>query len=143
MKLGDDLPQIIPVEVCINFGGGNRLMSEHFLHRAQAGAAFDKVRRKRMPERMRAHVLVNARFFGRILNHQENHDPRQLAAPPVEKHNILAPFLRCDVVADVIEVDLRVFDGFFADGYQSHFITFPQNPQEPNIEMAVRELQIR
>lgn len=34
MEFGDDLPQVIPVEVGINFGGGDAGMAQHFLHRA-------------------------------------------------------------------------------------------------------------
>jgi hypothetical protein len=37
-------------------------MTEHYLQRAQIGAVFEQMRRKRVPQHMRSNVGRNARF---------------------------------------------------------------------------------
>ena len=52
MKLVQRIPQVFPVQVGVNFCGGNAFMPQHFLHGPQVGAAFYQVRSKGMPEGM-------------------------------------------------------------------------------------------
>src|SRR4051812_32675032 len=51
------LPQILTIDVRINLRCRNVRMAEHFLHGAQIGAAFQKMRCERMTKRMRRHGL--------------------------------------------------------------------------------------
>ena len=71
-------PQVIPVEVRIDFGGGYRCMAEHFLHRPQIGAAFDEMGGKRMAESMRTDRLSDAGFFCQAFNDVKDHHPGNL-----------------------------------------------------------------
>ncbi len=52
MKLLQRCSQEFPVEMSINFSGGNTFMSQHFLYGTQVCAAFHQVCGKRMTEGM-------------------------------------------------------------------------------------------
>lgn len=64
MKLLHNLPQVIAIQVGINFRSGDGLMPEHLLHGTQIGTAFDQVSGKRMTKRVRADGLLQTNGGG-------------------------------------------------------------------------------
>ena len=66
VKLGNDLPQKIPVEVGIDFGGGDAGVAQHFLHGAQVGPAFYEVRGEGVAQRVRADGFAQAGLLGQL-----------------------------------------------------------------------------
>ena len=57
----------LPVDMRIDFGGSNFLMSQHLLDGAQVGSAFQQVCGKGMAEGVRTDFLMDARQFGLLL----------------------------------------------------------------------------
>src|SRR5690349_16681812 len=54
------LPQIFPVHVSVDLGGGDVHVTEHLLHRPEVGAPLQQVGGERMPQRMRRDVPRDA-----------------------------------------------------------------------------------
>ena len=59
--------------VCVDFGGEDALMSEHFLYGAQIGAALEKMRGKGMTEGVRTDVFLYAALAAEFLYDVEYH----------------------------------------------------------------------
>ena len=53
MRFAETFAQVLRFDVSINLRGGDVGMSEHFLNRAQVGAALQQMRCKRMAQRVR------------------------------------------------------------------------------------------
>lgn len=62
--LFERMAQVVAVEVRIDLGGEDAFMPEHLLYLPDAGAPFEQVRGKRVPERMRADVFVDPAALG-------------------------------------------------------------------------------
>src|SRR5208283_2215381 len=60
MVLVDSLPQARPQHVRVDLGGGDVGVSQHGLHAAQVGAAFQQVGGKAVPDGVRRQMLKNA-----------------------------------------------------------------------------------
>lgn len=65
----------LAVDVCVDFGGGNLLVSQHFLDGEQIGASFQQMGGERMAEGVRAYILFDSCQFRLLLDDMENHDP--------------------------------------------------------------------
>ena len=61
------------VDMHVDFGGGDALMSEHFLYGAQIGAALEKMRGKGMTEGVRTDVFLYAALAAEFLYDVEYH----------------------------------------------------------------------
>ena len=71
----------VPVDMCINFGGGDGFMSQHALDGPQVGAAFPQMGGKGVAERVRADILGDAGFLCQLFYHVEHHDTGDILAP--------------------------------------------------------------
>ena len=140
MEVGDDLPQVIAVEVRVDFGGCDGLVAEHILHRTQVGAALNEVRGKGVPKRVRTHVFVDTRLNHCVFDNQKNHHPRELFATGVQKNVVVVAFLRFDVASDEINVYLGKFNGIAADWHQAHFVAFAHHFYKTIFEITVSNL---
>lgn len=69
----DYLLEVLPVEVGVYFGGGNRLMAQHFLHSPQIGPSFNKMCGKGMTESVRADAFLHANFFCQVFDNVKYH----------------------------------------------------------------------
>ena len=58
MEFFDHLLQIIPIEMGVDFGGGNAFVAEHFLHSPKVGTAFQQMGGEAMPKRMWADCFL-------------------------------------------------------------------------------------
>ena len=76
MMLDNFTSESVPVDMCIDFSGGDGFMSQHALDGPQIGAAFQQMGGEGMAERMRAHVFFDTGHFRLLLDNMENHDPR-------------------------------------------------------------------
>ena len=61
MEQRDIRPQVILVQMRVDFRSRDTFMSEHLLYGAEVGAAFDEVRGEGVAERVRTHRFVDAR----------------------------------------------------------------------------------
>ena len=76
-----DLPQVLPVDVRVDLRRRNVGVAEHFLHRAEVGAALEQVRRERVPQRVRRHVLLDLRAARRT-SPRIFHAPMRVSGAP-------------------------------------------------------------
>lgn len=93
MEQRDVRPQVVLVQMRVNFRRGDAFMAEHLLHGAKVGAAFDEMCGEGVPERVRTHRLVDARLFYPLLDEHEDHLAGEVRPPTVQKDVILFPFL--------------------------------------------------
>ena len=63
------------VDMHVDFGGGDALMSEHFLYGTQIGAALEKMRGKGVTEGVRTDVFLNPALAAEFLYNVEYHCP--------------------------------------------------------------------
>jgi hypothetical protein len=72
--------------VCVQLRGGEIGMSEHFLNRAEVGAALEQVRRERMAQQVRVHARrVEAGLFRPAPEDQERARAGERAALRVQE----------------------------------------------------------
>ena len=60
----------------VNLCGGDRFMTEHFLHSPQIGATFDQMGGKTVSKSMGWNLFIEPNFLSELLNDGENHDAR-------------------------------------------------------------------
>lgn len=104
MVLFQRTAQILPVEMRVDFGGGNAFVAQHFLYGAKIRAAFHQVRGKGMTEGVGGNDLVDARFFDEVFDDQKDHDPGESPAAPVQEQNVFFTFLNGLVLANMIGI---------------------------------------
>lgn len=92
----DGLFQIFRIQVGVNFGGRDALMSQHILDRFEVGTSFYEVGGEGVPEGMRADVFGDARCRRYFLNDQKHHDAAELLAAPIEEDKVFMTGLNVD-----------------------------------------------
>lgn len=63
MEVGDDLFEVVSIDMRVDFGGGDAFVSQHFLNCPKVGSSFYQMRCKRVPEGMRAYVFMDSGFL--------------------------------------------------------------------------------
>ena len=91
MKFAVNFLQSFPRNVGIDLRGCDIGMAQHNLHGTQIGAAFQKMRRKGMPECMRINLLLQSRLT-RTGNHDLQNPCLVNFSEPAQKQNIRAFF---------------------------------------------------
>ena len=89
MEFSYCLSQVFLVEMGVNFGGGNGLVSEHLLHCTQVGAVAHKLGGEGVAETVRTYGLVYPRFLHRCLYKHKYVLPREFLATPRQKNIVL------------------------------------------------------
>ena len=79
----NDLSEIVAVKMGINFGGGNGLMTQHFLYSPQIGSALNEVSSEGVPKGVRTHFFVQPCFIYQIFDVHKNHLPTEFFPPAV------------------------------------------------------------
>ena len=129
--------QVVAVEVGVDFGGEDALVSQHLLHLTYACAPFEQVRGERVPERMRADVFVDAGALGGLLQDREDHHARKLPAPVVEEYDLFAR--TCAAALFEIALYLVACDG--ADRHQPLLVALADDTDVALPEKEVGEPQ--
>src|SRR5689334_4204411 len=110
--------QILPVHVRIDLRRRDVGMPKHFLDRAQVRTAFEKVRRERMSQRVRRHVLRDARPFDVTAQDLPCPHPRERLTTRIqEKYALALTFLQLG--SKLARVDRHAGDRGAADGNES------------------------
>ena len=73
----------------INLRGGDAFVTEHLLHGAEVGAAFDEVRSEGVAESVRTHCFLDARVFHPLLDEHEYHLAGEVRTSAVQEDVIL------------------------------------------------------
>ena len=126
----------------IDLGGRNAFVPQHFLHGPQVCAAFYQVGGKGMAQGMRRYVFSDAGFFYQVFQQQEDHYPAQFAAAAVQEKNVVVARLYGNVYAYILPVDVNVFDGAAANGYQSFFIALAQYFYKAQVKVEIRYFKV-
>lgn len=83
MVLQNLLAQELPVDMRVDFGSSNVLVSQHLLDGAQVCSALQKVCGKGMAESVRTDFLMDTCQFGLLLDDEEYHHAGERSATPV------------------------------------------------------------
>ena len=129
MIIEDGLSEEFCIDVGINLGGENGFVTEHFLNGTKVGSHFDEVGGKGVAEGVGTNGFVDACFGGEVFDDVKNHNPAQTGTPAIEKEDVFI-FRRNggQVPADGIEVKVDVKYGSAANGYESFFVVFANDP---------------
>ena len=124
------------VDVGVDFGGENALVSEHLLDGPQVGSVLDQMCGEGVAEGVGRYFLGDAGLFALAFDHQEYHLAAQFTAAPVQEKDVLGLFGY--VCASCLrEIQL---DGPFCRlsyGYKSLFVAFTCYPYERFVEKQV------
>ena len=93
MVFNDLTPQHIPVDMGINFGSSDGLVSQHTLYGTQVCASFQQVGGEGMTEGVRADVFGDTGFLRQLLYQVKNHDARDTVPPAGKDYIIFKSFL--------------------------------------------------
>src|SRR6187401_1236469 len=107
MKLFQGLSEEFTIEMCINLGGCNILMTEHFLYRTKIGATFYQMRSKTVTECVRRNRFFYSCFFCKVFYNKKDHHPCKLASATIKKHNVLIAVFYRDMQTNIFEVDVH------------------------------------
>lgn len=119
------LPQVIRIQVSIDFGSSYRFMSQHILDGFEVGASFDQVSGKGMSEGVRADGFLNPGCSGKVFDQLKHHDPGELFTPQVKKENVFVSGSNLfHPSSDAFLVKVDMFKGHGAYRYYSFFIVF-------------------
>lgn len=143
MELVQHLPQVIPIEMGVDLGGGDAFVSQHFLDGTQVGTTFDKVGGKTVPEGVRADVFLEPDTLNLFFDDEKYHHAAEFFAPFVEKDKLFVAFGRLDMDADVLDVDAEVLQGIPADGDEALLVPLADNPQKADVGEDLAGLEVR
>ena len=141
MMLDNFTSESVPVDMCIDFSGGDGFMSQHALDGPQIGAAFQQMGGEGVAERMGTDILGDAGFFRQLFYHVKHHDAGDIIAPSCQKYVIFVSFLDFSQVT-VCKPILYFFDGAGGDRYQALFAAFAFHLDESFLEVKVGDFQV-
>ena len=115
------------VEVGVYLGGEYALVAEQFLHLTYARTALKQMRGEGVAEGVGAHLLVDARTLGGLLDDGENHYAGESLASVVEEEYVagalyLAAFLLVELYAVACQA---------ADGHQTLLVALADDAYMP------------
>ena len=93
MVFNDLTPQHIPVDMGINFGCCDGLVSQHTLYGTQVRASFQQVGSEGMTEGVRADIFGDTGFLRQLLYQVKNHDAGDTVSPAGKEYIIFKSFL--------------------------------------------------
>ena len=106
-------------------------MAQHGLDGTQVRSPLQQMSSKRMPERMRADRLTDARGLAKFLDKVKDHDSTDVRPPTeTEKDEILFPPFNLDLVT-LCEIQFQFLDGPGRNGNQPLLATLPFHLDEP------------
>src|SRR5688500_12074238 len=120
-------------------------MPEHFLHGPEVRASLNKMRRKTVPERVRADGLLQTNSLSEIFNDGEDHHPGQLSSVAVQKDKRFIAFGRSLVrtlSSYLFEVYFKIAKGGFSNRHEALLVSFPGHTQETAVAINVVDLEI-
>src|ERR687888_648503 len=140
MRLVIQLPTSPIGYVCVELGGGEIRVAEHFLHRTEVGAALEQVRRERVPEQVWVHAFgLEAGLRRESAQNQKNACARQPAAFRVEEE--LWPVAGVQVRTSACEVPSERLRGLSADWDDAFLRAFAHTAHEARVEIDARLVQ--
>src|SRR5690242_15220121 len=104
-------------------------MTEHFLHRPQVSAPFQKMRRKRVPQSVRSHCLRNSNLVNIFAEDFPRAHSRHRLATRVEEKNAFA-FSALEFRSLLAKIDGNRTDRTTTDGNQSFLGAFAEHPDQ-------------
>lgn len=93
MMFNDLTPQHIPVDMGINFGCCDGLVSQHTLYGTQVRASFQQVGSEGMTEGVRADIFGDTGFLRQLLYQVKNHDAGDTVSPAGKEYIIFKSLL--------------------------------------------------
>ena len=98
------------VDVSVDLRGADAFVSEQCLDHTQVGTSFQQGCSKRVSQRVGRDGLSDASDLCLPFDHDEDHRPRQMSTPAVEKHKVF--FARFDLhVTTVIKPEAEFLNG--------------------------------
>ena len=135
----DGAAQMVAVEVGIDLGGEDALVTQHLLHLADAGTPLDEVRGERVAEGVGAQPLVDAGPLGGLAQQREDHHAREASAAVVEKEDVA----RGRGAGPHLQVTPHAVAGPGADGHQPLLVALAHHAQAALAEEEVLQAQPR
>ena len=118
--VGEDfVAQAGAVDVDVDFGGGDALVTEHLLNGTQVGAALEQVGRETVAQGVRADDFADACEFAQLLDNMENHLTCEHGPTTVQKQDILAAPLGNLMGPRLFQVEADLLDSDRRNGYQA------------------------
>src|SRR5436190_4809951 len=121
--------------MCIDLGGCNILMAEHFLYSTKIGATLYQMCGKTVAKCMWRNCFFYSCFFCQFFYNKKDHHSCKLASAAVEKNNVFITLFYRNMHSNVFKINVHIFNSAAANGYQSFFIAFTNNSYKTNIKI--------
>ena len=109
------LTQMGGVDVSVDLGGGNGLVTKHGLDGTEVGTAFEQGGGKGMAEGVGRDGLLDAGFCHKVFNHEEDHDTSEGLLAPMAHKDIVLIFGRNGQEIAVKKIEMQFVDGFLGN----------------------------
>ena len=135
------LSKVIDIDMRVDLGRCNGLVSQHLLNQAQVGTVLQQVRRKRMTKSVRADILLNTGFRGEAFDDGEDHRAGELTTVVIDKNDIAKFGLHIDM-HPFLEPPLIPFLRFGRDRNQSLLTALTGHNQISLLEKDIADFEI-
>ncbi len=121
------------VDVGVDFGGGDAFVAEHFLDKAEVGAALDEVGREGVAEGVGGDFLADVGYEGLGLDHLEHGLAAETPAEAVEEEEVGGGGI--GGVGAALEIGIDGIHGHFAYRHKPFLVAFSYDSYESVIEI--------
>jgi len=142
MELPVDLPQSLPVNMCVDLGCGNVNMAQQLLDASQVSAPAQKMRRKTVPQSVRRHVARHARP-GRIFLDDSPYLYTAQGPTSSAEQQLCATSIVRQFRTQTFQIGLSAGDRHFPQRDNPLSVSFAAAPQIANREVDVGDTQTR
>ena len=125
----------------VNFRRTHAGVAEHLLDGEQVGTAFEQMRGKTMPKRVRTNGFGDAISLRQVLDNQEDHLSGQSCATAVEKDGVGEFGLHVDVQPCAFDVLEQDFQAVVADRHKALLAAFANDAQKAVFSVDIADLQ--
>ena len=133
----DRAAQVLAVEVGVDFGREDALVSEHLLHLPDRSPSFEQMGCERVAEGVGADAFFDSGIPRSLFEDGEDHDAREAAPAVVQEESILAG----TGFGAFVEVAVDAFAGRGADGYEPLFVAFSDDADVALAEEEILDFQ--
>lgn len=135
------LSELGRIEMNVNLGCGNRLVTEHLLNSAKVGSTLEEMGSETMAECMRGYILANTRCFGELLHDIEDHHSRKSATSAIKEKDIFFAGLNVDGIP-IFEISAYSLYGARRNGNNTLLGSFSLDDGERIAGRETRDSQV-
>ena len=139
--LEDFVAQAGAVDVDVDLGCGDALVTQHLLDGAQVGTALEQVGGETVAQGVGADDLAHSGQFTQLLDDMENHLTRQHRAAAVQEQDVLAAALGNLTGTRLFQIQVDLLNGDGRDGHSALLVTLALDDDIMLVKIELGQLE--